>query len=90
MIRNSRSWRPLQGRLGLLIADVDWRDALEKMGRLVLLPFHFVAVLWRFGGAAGRFIFSGAIELCVVMLGLLFFAMLAFGLIRALLHPLFR
>ena len=68
-------------RLGHAIGEVWWALAL---------PFRLVASIWRFGGAVGRFVISGVIELCVVVLGLLFFLMFSFGMIRTLLHPLFQ
>jgi hypothetical protein len=90
MIWDARNGRMLFKRLRYFVADVDWRHAIREVWWVLMLPFRLVASIWRFGGAVGRFIISGAIELCVVVLGLLFFLMFSFGMIRALLHPLFQ
>lgn len=83
------SSRTLLVRVRYFVADVDWLRAVRGAWRLLMLPFRLVVAIWRFGGAIGRFIISGAIELFLVLLGLLFLSMFAFGMIRALLHPLF-
>lgn len=90
MMWDARNGRLLYMRMRYFVAGVDWRHAIREVWWVLMLPLRLVASIWRFGGAAGRFIISGAIELCVVVLGLLFLAMLFFGLIRALLHPLFQ
>ena len=90
MIWDARNGRVLLMRLRYFVADVDWRHTIREVWWVLMLPFRLVAAVWRFGGAIGRFIVSGAIELCVVALGLLFLVMFSFGMIRALFHPLFQ
>lgn len=90
MTWDARYGRVLLKRLRYFATDVAWRHAIREVWWVLMLPLRLVASVWRFGGAVGRFIISGAIELCVVVLGLLFFLMFSIGMIRALLHPLFQ
>lgn len=71
------------------VCQSGWR-LVQRVFWFVALPFRLIAVAWRFAVGIGVGIVRFTVDCFAAAFGLALVVFIAYGLARALLHPLFR